>query len=310
MALSRGLIGLSQKRGAAKQIGATKLLDIDTIQGALETCLHATVIPKSLVKPLVYTSSRTDAGVHAINTTVHVNLDHPAGIIYDTDTIIRRSNLYFARCGHEIRLTKILPVTDEFHARRSAKSREYFYRFGVAKDCTENRIPISELGRSWHVRGEKIDIDALKRAIPLFMGKQNFETFAGKNRTNRTLNYVRTLSTLNVEEIPSLMPLDPLSQNFTFWQINVSSRSFLYNQVRRIVGTLIGIASGTITERDVKVMLQVPNNKNWNPSIPMAPPQGLYLKTVNYDEEEMQNKYIIHHEANVEAPTTKLAIVN
>ncbi|XP_015121967.1 tRNA pseudouridine synthase-like 1 [Diachasma alloeum] len=296
----------SRYRGAAKQIGCERLMDIDTIQGALETCLYTTVMPRSIIKPVIYTSSRTDAGVHALCTTVHVDLEHPEGIIYDTDPIIRRSNLYFAKCGHEIRLAKILPVTDDFHARKSAKSREYFYRFGVAKKNTEHRIPIAELGRSWHVRGEDIDIDALRRAIPLFLGKKNFETFAAKNRTNREINYVRSLSSLSLEEVPSLMPLDPLSEGFTFWQINVAARAFLYNQVRRIVGSLIGIASGTLTEREVKFMLQVPNNQNWLSSIQIAPPQGLYLKSVNYDEEEMQNKYLIHHEGTPEEPKKKM----
>ncbi|XP_011297296.1 tRNA pseudouridine synthase-like 1 [Fopius arisanus] len=293
-------------RGAAKQIGCERLMDIDTIQGALETCLYANIQPRSIKKPVVYTSSRTDAGVHALNSTAHVDLEHPEGTIYDTERIIRKSNLYFARCGHEIRLTKILPVTDEFNARRSARSREYLYRFGIAKRDNENRIPIAELGRSWHVRGENIDIDALRRAIPLFLGRKNFESFAAKNRTNREISYVRTLTTLNLEEIPSLMPQDPLSENFTFWQINVAAQSFLYNQVRRIVGALIGVASGTITERDIKFMLQVPNNQHWISALQMAPPQGLYLKSVNYDEEEMQTKFIIPHVPNTEVPKRKI----
>lgn len=149
----------------------------------------------------------------------------------------------------------------------------------------------------------------MKRAIPLFLGRKNFESFAAKNRTKRPINYVRELTTLNIEEVPSLMPQDPMSDLFTFWQINISARAFLYNQVRRIVGALVGIASGTITERDIKIMLQVPNNQNWLSNLQMAPPQGLYLKTVNYNEEDMTNKYIIKQELTAEEPMKKMLAI-
>lgn len=136
----------------------------------------------------------------------------------------------------------------------------------------------------------------MKSATNIFLGgPKNFETFAGKNRTGRTVKYVKTLNKLSIDPSTALMPDDPLSDNFNYWQITVNSKSFVYNQVRRIVGALVSIASGVITERDAKIMLQVPNNHNWNSRVNMAPPQGLYLKQVNYDEEEL-NSHIIQGE--------------
>lgn len=91
------------------------------------------------------------------------------------------------------------------------------------------------------------------------------------------------------------MPDDPYADKFDYWQITVNSRSFLYNQVRRIVGALVGIAYGSITERDIKIMLQVPNHHHWNTHAVLAPPQGLYLKQVEYSQDDL-NKYIIQGE--------------
>lgn len=96
--------------------------------------------------------NRTDAGVHALINTAQVELEHPTDEFYDTETAIRRLNSWFARCGHEIRITSIYPVTDEFDPRRNAKSRSYFYRIMIAKDFNEHKVPISELQRAWHIR--------------------------------------------------------------------------------------------------------------------------------------------------------------
>lgn len=95
---------------------------------------------------------RTDAGVHALFNTAQVDLEHPTDPCYDTETIIRRLNAWFSRCGHEIRITSIYPITDDFDPRRNAKSRSYFYRLMVAKNFHEHKVPISELQRAWHIR--------------------------------------------------------------------------------------------------------------------------------------------------------------
>ncbi|XP_057320254.1 tRNA pseudouridine synthase-like 1 [Microplitis mediator] len=303
-----GYIG-TRYRGAAKQIGCERLIDIDSVQGAIEAGLSCVLKPRSRCYPKVQISSRTDAGVHALINTAQVELEHPTDEFYDTDTAIRRLNSWFARCGHEIRITSIYPVTDEFDPRRNAKSRSYFYRIMIAKDFNEHKVPIAELQRAWHIRGDNIDIDALRAATRLFIGKKNFETFAGKNRTLKDIRYVRELNNVSIEPAAPFMPFDPLSELFNFWHINICARAFLYNQVRKIVGALVGIASGVITERDVTIMLQVPSHLNWDVRIQMAPPQGLFLKHIEYDKEELA-KHILKPTNVEERPRKLLAIIS
>lgn len=46
---------------------------------------------------------RTDAGVHAMCATGHVELANKYDSIYDSDSVLRWMNRYLTHCGHEIR---------------------------------------------------------------------------------------------------------------------------------------------------------------------------------------------------------------
>jgi len=55
-----------------------------------------------------------------------------------------------------------------------------------------------------------------------------------------------------------------------------------------MVGALIALGSGRITEKDITVMLQVPSHYNWNPRVTPAMPNGLHLLNVEYDLDELK----------------------
>lgn len=82
-----------------------------------------------------------------------------------------------------------------------------------------------------HNRSETFDLERLKAGTKLFMGRKNFQTFSAKKISNRPINFIRTLNSLTIEEGQSLMPYDTLSQNFDFWNVVCSAKSFLYKQV-------------------------------------------------------------------------------
>lgn len=70
-------------------------------------------------------------------------------------------------------------------------------------------------------------------------------------------------------------------------------------QVRRMVGALITLGLGKITEKDITVMLQVPSHHNWNPRVVPVPPNGLHLLNVEYDPDELKRCTIVEeHEQN------------
>lgn len=62
----------------------------------------------------------------------------------------------------------------------------------------------------------------------------------------------------------------------------------MFTQVRRLVGSLVAVAKGKVTNRDLKLMLEVPSHNSWDPRIKTAPPQGLYLCEVEYSPEDRE----------------------
>lgn len=260
--------------------------DCDSIQGALEAAF-STILPKQLTRPVLVTSSRTDSGVHAFCNAAHVELENKYGL-FDRDTVLKYVNRYLIRCRHTIRLFDFLPVTEEFHARRSAISRTYVYRFMVPKDYAYPTVPVSEMYSCHNLRVENFDVERVKRATQLFMGLKDFRTFSAETPGKEPRFYLRNLTRLSVEKGDPLMPLDPLCENFDFWNVTCSSRAFLYNQVRRIVGSLLTLGVGKITEKDITVMLQVPGHRNWNPKAAPVPPHGLFLTKLEYDPDDLE----------------------
>lgn len=62
--------------------------------------------------------------------------------------------------------------------------------------------------------------------------------------------------------------------------VTARARSFLYHQVRLMVGVLKAVGTGDLTVGDVERILEA---KNVSSASPMAPACGLYLGHVKYD---------------------------
>lgn len=280
-------------RGAQKH-SSSNIVDLDSIQGTLETSLLR--IKPWITKPaVVVLAGRTDVGVHALNTAAHFDLEHISGTTtFDADNFLKTMNRYLINCNHDIRILSCHEVSLKFHARYSAKRRSYLYRLLYAKDPVNQRIPIAESHRTLHIRTQKreFDIERVKKGLELFRGTWDFKTFSAETKDNRYARmkertHVRTLD-LSMERAQALMPFDPLSEHFHYWNIIFHSRGFLYNQIRRIVGSLQALGWGRINEEDIMTMLQVPSHQNWDKRAVPVPPHGLYLMNVEYDEADCQ----------------------
>jgi len=60
-----------------------------------------------------------------------------------------------------------------------------------------------------------------------------------------------------------------------------------------MVGSLIALGLGKITEKDITTMLQVPSHNNWDSRIQVIPPHGLHLANVEYNMEELKHMMIL-----------------
>lgn len=286
--LTVGYCGTSL-RGVQKQLDEGVNGKACSVHGLLEKAL---VHLRPANPPELYISSRTDAGVHALCNTLHVDLERlPSQPPYEPEYITIGVNRYFQKTKADIRVHRTVHVPPTFHARFNATGRTYLYRLAVIRpeadlsQCQslsfDSLIPIGELHRCYLVKSP-FDVEKVKEACEILQGSHDFATFAGK--TGSGVDTKRTINQITVTEgRPLLDPaFEPLYSNLQFWDITVNSRSFLYRQVRKTVGVLVALGQERISFDDLHRMLSIPSRDSWPSKAITAPPAGLYLVNVHY----------------------------
>ncbi len=168
-------------------------------------------------------AGRTDAGVHAAAQVAHVDLDREASV----HEIAGAINFHVR--PHAVAVLAAELVDDTFHARVSATRRTYLYRI-----LNRRAPPTVQRHGVWHVSAP-LDADAMAKGAARLLGHHDFSTFRAKLCQARSP--VKTLDRLTVsrqgEEI----------------HVAAEARSFLYHQVRNMVGTLklVGTGNGSRT---------------------------------------------------------------
>jgi tRNA pseudouridine38-40 synthase len=220
----------------------------DTLRRALE---HVVLHPVVAVG-----SSRTDGGVHAKAQVVH----------FDTDKRIPLDGFRRAinhQLPDDILVRHIEPVDQGFNAILHTTGKRYQYFIWHDEDR-----PLFFADLAWY-RWRPLDIGAMKAAAKLLVGTHDFASFArpGHGRVNT----VRTVLDCTVSyRKPKLI-------------ISVESRGFLWNMVRIIVGTLVDVGLGIFRPEDMVAMLEAKDRRSAGST---APPHGLYLQWVRFEEME------------------------
>ncbi len=202
----------------------------------------------------VHSASRTDAGVHAFGQVANIIIDK------DISDFSLRSALNSV-LPFDIRIISVNTVSMDFNARRDAVGKLYEYRI-----FNRNVSSPFERLRSWFIP-YKIDIDAMTDASKHLLGIHDFSSFFKRER-KRKVNPVRQIDKIDI------------TMNGFNVVINILGRSFLRHMVRAIVATLIEVGKGKLSPDSVKSILEKGNRK-FAPFV--APPYGLYLKRVYYD---------------------------
>lgn len=274
-------------------------IDTSTIQGSLELALQVF----RPVNPIeTYLSSRTDAGVHALCSSIHVDLERRDGKPYDVNVMTGVLNRTLDKYDLPIRVVSTRLVPESFHCRYQARGRTYLYRLAVAKTTPsgvnlrnqnyEKFIPVDEFKRCYFLQDHTFDIDKFREAAQLFKGRHDFRTFMSTTKqSNRGPMFcIRSISDIKVNPGRSLavhLNAERADSLYNYWNLEISGRSFLYKQVRRIVGCLVSVACHKISIKDVYEMLTIPSKESWHPKSVVAPPYGLYLCQVHYDEADL-----------------------
>lgn len=103
------------------------------------------------------------------------------------------------------------------------------------------------------------------------------------------MNYAqRKIFSIKVEQSKSNFFIG--DKHFQFYDITFTGKSYVYRQIRRMIGALCAFAQGRITERDIYELLTIPSFRSWDDlarrkQIETAPACGLYFIGINYKPE-------------------------
>jgi tRNA pseudouridine38-40 synthase len=222
-----------------------------TAQGDLE---HALKQLTGATHVRVEASGRTDAGVHARGQVAHVDLPQQHR---RPDKLRQGIN---ALIDEDLRILQVRAVPDSFHARFSAKGKEYRYTI----DNAPVRSPLTRLHSAW-IR-DRLDVDAMQQAARQLEGRHDFAAFAAN--PNREIDgTIRTLYRLSVARRGDRITLRAVGDGF------------LYKMVRSLAGFLIRVGRGEVEPAATQAIL---DSRIRTARVPTAPPEGLCLWHVYY----------------------------
>jgi tRNA pseudouridine38-40 synthase len=209
-------------------------------------------------KIVIHGASRTDAGVHAQGQSAH----------FDTESRIPADKFSYAlntMLPPDIRIRESRQVPDDFHARFSTRGKRYRYLFHVHPHA-------SAIHRLTHAHViYPLDVDLMHREAQALVGTHDFAAYAASGSVVK--DTVRTIYRVDVtrdgEEV----------------KLVIEGKGFLYNMVRIIAGTLIGVGSGNIEPGAFARAIESGNRLDLGVT---APAHGLTLMEVFYDPDDLE----------------------
>ena len=223
--------------------------NLPTIQGIIQEKIK--IITGEDIK--LTASSRTDAGVHALGQVAN----------FCTESRIPPYSIQMglnALLPDDIVIKKAEEAPLDFDSRQNAKAKTYRY-------LILNRSYPSAIYRnfSWHVF-QKLDIDAMTKAAGYLIGKKDFTSFRAAECD--APHSMREILSFSIEK-----------NDDGFLELEVKGTAFLRHMVRIMVGTLVAVGKGKIKPNDFQAIIGAKDRRLAGMT---APPQGLFLKEVEY----------------------------
>ena len=220
---------------------------------SVQEVLQKAIFDFSKEEVVVTGSGITDSGVHALAQTAH----------FDLKKKMKKKNLLLAinqNIGKKsLTVLKINKVNKKFHARHEAKKRTYLYLI------INRQSPLAlQKNKAWHIR-KNLDVSSMKIGAKILLGTHNFSTYRAASCGAKSP--IRTMEKILIKKNK-----DKITLQFT-------SRSFLQQQVRSMVGCIKYLGEGKWNLNDFKYSFK---SKNRSKCAPPAPACGLYLKKISY----------------------------
>ena len=226
--------------------------EVPTIEGELNQAISR--LTKEEI--IVIGASRTDAGVHAKGNVA----------VFDTESTIPADRFAYA-------LNPLLPedivvvasdeVEADWHPRHCDTEKTYEYKILNRKID----MPLQRLYS--HFCYFNLDLEKMQKAASYLIGEHDFKSFCTvRTQAEET---VRTIYSLTVTKVDDLIT------------IRISGSGFLYNMVRILAGTLIGVGRGAIAPEQIPAILEAKDRQAAGMTVP---PQGLTLVKIDYLDEK------------------------
>ena len=201
----------------------------------------------------VIAAGRTDTGVHAAAQVVHLDTDAAREDV----SWVRGTNSHLDPAA---RVVWAKPVSDEFHARFSARSRTY--RYLLLDAPTAPTILRGKVG--WYHK--PLDVQAMNEALQQILGEHDFSSFRASECQAKT-----PVKTLHLARARRAGPLI----DFTF-----HANAFLHHMVRNIVGAAVYVGAG---RHPPQWLAQLLSARDRTRAANTFMPDGLYLAAIEYD---------------------------
>ena len=220
---------------------------------SIQEVLQKAIFKFSKEKVLVIGAGRTDSGVHALGQTAHFDLKKKIS----KKKILPAINQNIG--NKPVTVLKVNKTTNKFHARYDAKKRTYLYLI------VNRQSPLAlQKNKAWHIR-KKLDLLHMKKGAKFLLGTHDFSTYRASKCGAKSP--VKTMEKILIKQ-----KKDKITLQFT-------SRSFLQQQVRSMVGCIKYLGEGKWSLNDFKKSFK---SKNRLKCAPPAPACGLYLTKIIY----------------------------
>ena len=226
--------------------------DCVTVQGVLTEALRSVLGPRARICG----ASRTDAGVSALGQVGLIQIDTPI----PTENFAKAIT---DRLPESMAIVKAEDVPMGFDVIGDVKSK--LYRYTIYSGPIR---PVLHMRHCWHIPAV-LDIEAMRRAATMLVGKRDFKSFAAA--ADHREDSVRTIFRCDLTEAPA--------DDGRWVYVDAEGDGFLYNMVRNIVGTLIEVGVGRWPPEKIPEILEA---RDRTAAGPIAPPNGLCLMWIRY----------------------------
>jgi len=204
-------------------------------------------------KKIIQGAGRTDAGVHALAQCANFILEK------DFSEYQILSGINFHLGNEKIKIIQVEKVDDDFNARFTAKLKTYHYQIynSISPSVLQDEISV-------HIK-QPLNIVAMREAIQSFIGKHDFSSFRARGCQAKTP--IRSINKADIDQVDKKI-------TFVF-----QAQSFLYQQIRIMVGSLLEVG---LNNQKPSWIADLLNQKNRSLAGPTMPSKGLLLKDIQY----------------------------